>query len=107
MNKFLIVGLVVCGAFGVAQKSQALPSATESYRVEFSGTPGVMMNGSIVWTDAANLQRSTHMETAQGNLPLTIPLELPTGSTISASGSSHLNGQVSVKIFRNGIELAP
>jgi hypothetical protein len=107
MNKILIVGLFVCGAFGVAQKSHALPSATESYRVEFSGTPGVMMHGSIVWTDASNLQRSTQMETAQGTLPLSIPLELPAGSTISASGSSHLDGKVSVKIFRNGVELEP
>jgi hypothetical protein len=104
MNKFLIVGLVLCGGLGWVNKSEALPVGFDSYRVVFTGKSGADMHGSIVWTDVRNLQRPSQLEAVNGKLPITLPLELPAGSKISATASTPFSGDVTIHIFHNKVE---
>jgi hypothetical protein len=104
MNKSLIVGFVLVGGLGWAWQSGAIPRGGSGYRVEFTGTPGAKLIGVAGWSDLRNKKTPIHMDKAEGNLPLTISLSPPTGAIVSASGSTMGQGEVTIKIFHNGVE---
>jgi hypothetical protein len=104
MNKSTIVGFMVIGGIGWAWQSGAIPRGESGYRVEFTGTPGAKLYGSTGWLDLNNSKTPIHMDKAEGTLPLTVSLNPPPGATVSASASTLGQGEVTIKIFRNGIE---
>jgi molybdopterin-binding protein len=105
MSKFSTVGLVaIAWMMGLAGQANADPVAKDNYFVQFTGSSGSKVHGSIVWTDARNPNKPTYMETVDGISAATIELKLPAGSIISATGSSDALKAVTLKIFRNWIE---
>jgi hypothetical protein len=104
MSKSLIVGLVLVGGFGWAWQSGLIPRGGSGYQVEFTGTPGAKLYGAAGWTDLNNSKTPMHMDKAEGTLPLTISLNPPAGANVSASALTMGQGEVTIKIFHNGIE---
>lgn len=104
MNKFLIVGLAICGAMGWAGQAQSNPVAMDTYVIEYSGIPLEGFNSSVVWTDVTNFQRSKQMERVDGVLPFSAPFTLPSGSHLSVSAFMSSHKPVIIKILHNGVE---
>jgi hypothetical protein len=104
MNKFLIVGLVALCSIGIAGQAKAESVATESWQIQFIGSDGARVHGSINWTDAKNPQKPTYMETADATSQASKFLTLPAGAILSANGSSDAIKPVIVKIYRNNHE---
>lgn len=105
MNKSVIIGVVVVGGLGCAWQSGAIPRGGSGYRVEFTGTPGAKLYGAAGWSDLSNTEQPMHMDKVEGNLPVTVSLNPPSGAVVSASGST-TSGQdaVTIRIYHNGVE---
>jgi hypothetical protein len=104
MSKSLIVGLAAYCLISGAGQAQADSVATESWQVEFIGTEGARVHGSIVWIDAKNPNKPTYMDTADAISQASKRLTLPLGAIVSADGSSDTLKPVIVKIYRNNRE---
>jgi hypothetical protein len=104
MNKSLIVGLALVGGLGWAWQSGAIPRGGSGYHVEFTGTPGSKLIGVAGWSDIHNQKNPVHMDKAEGTIPFTISLNPPAGAIVTASGSTMGKGDLTIKIFRNGVE---
>jgi hypothetical protein len=104
MNKAVIIGLVVFGGLGYAWQSGAIPLGGSGYRVEFTGTPGAKLTGVVGWKDAKNFANPTHLDKAEGTLPLTVSVNPPPGSIVVATGNSFGQGDVTIRIYHNGVE---
>jgi hypothetical protein len=104
MNKFLTVGLAaICVICGTGQ-AHADPVQTERWQVEFIGSSGAKVHGSIHWTDANNPNKPTYMDTVDDISQASKSLSLPAGAIVSATGSSDAIKPVIVKIYRNRTE---
>jgi hypothetical protein len=101
MNKFKIVGLAVLFVMLGSGVAQSEPGRNDSYVIQFTGEDGAKVHGSIMWTDANNPQKPTQLVTVDGVSSASSVLSLPTGSIVSASGSSNAFKSVNVKIYLN------
>lgn len=104
MNKILPVGFLLACGLGWAWQSRSIPRGGSGYQVEFTGPSGVQMVGAAGWTDQKNSKTRLHMDKVEGTLPLTVSLTPPEGASVSASGMLMGKGDVTIKIFHNGIE---
>jgi hypothetical protein len=106
MNKSSMLCLLICAGLGWAWKSGAMTSGGGGYRVEFTGTPGAKLIGTVGWRDMKNFSIPTHMDKAEGILPHSVDLNPPGGGSmmVVASGATLGQGDVTVKIYHNGIE---
>jgi hypothetical protein len=104
MNKFLIVGLVICGGIGLAWQSSAMSRSNKGYRIEFTGKPGAKMSGVVGWRKKNDYKSPTHMDKTEGSLPYAVDLNLPAGTMVTATGYTLGQGDVTVKIYHNGVE---
>jgi hypothetical protein len=101
MNKYLTVGLAVLSVIAIAGQAQSEPVSMEDWQIQFVGSDGARVHGSINWTDAKNPQKPTYMETADGIGSASKRLTLPAGAILSANGSSDAIKPVIVSIYRN------
>jgi hypothetical protein len=104
MNKFKIVGLAVLSVMLGSGIAKSEPGQQDRYVILFTGETGSKVHGSIMWTDAKNPQKPTQLITVDGVSSAISDLSLPTGSIVSASGSSNVLQPVSVKIYLNRSE---
>jgi hypothetical protein len=104
MNKALITSLIVLSGLGYALPSVSIPNGDSGYRVEFTGKPGAKLIGVVGWQDIKNFKKPMHMDEVKGKLPLTILVNPPDGAIVAANGSSLGNGEVTVRIYHNGVE---
>jgi hypothetical protein len=101
MKKFLTVGLALLCVIGGAGQAQADSVAKEEWRIEFMGSDGAKVRGSIHWTDAKNPNKPIYMETVEAITQTSKYMYLPVGSILSATGSSDAIKPVNVKIYRS------
>lgn len=108
MKKFMALGIVIfCGSLAwefisVANSRSSTPSS--SYRFEFTGTPGAKVYSTTGWVDLRDSNHTFHSKSLEGNLPVIVYLDYPSGMVVSASGSTEGQGDVTIKIYRNGVE---
>jgi hypothetical protein len=108
MKKFIALGIVIfCGSLGsefisIANSRNSKP--TNRYRFEFTGSPGVKIYGATGWVDLKDPNRTFHPKSLVGVLPVTISLDYPSDTVVSASGSTEGQGDVTIRIYRNGVE---
>lgn len=108
MKKIITLGIVIfCGSLAwefisVVNSRSSTPSS--SYRFEFTGTPGVKVNGTTGWLDLKDPNRKFHSKSLEGDLPVIVSLDYPSGTVVSASGATEGQGDVTIRIYRNGIE---
>jgi hypothetical protein len=104
MNKSLIVALAAFCLLRLDGSAQADVVQRDHWQVEFIGSEGARVHGSIVWIDANNANKPTYMETVDAISQASKRLILPIGAIVSADGSSDLLKPVVVKIYRNNRE---
>jgi hypothetical protein len=108
MKKFITLGIVIfCSSLAwefisIANSRSSTP--TSSYRFEFIGSPGVKIYGATGWIDLKDPNRTFHPKSLVGVLPITISSDYPSDTIVSASGSTQGQGDVTIRIYRNGIE---
>ena len=107
MKKFTALGIAIfCGSvawdvLSAVNSRSSTPSS--SYRFEFTGTPGAKVNAATGWLDR-DPNNTFHSKELEGNLPVIVSLDYPSGKVVSASGSTEGQGDVTIRIYRNGVE---
>ena len=99
------IGFFGLRAFGNPLMSLGNPlNNTVQYQVEWSGNAGAKLFGSYVISLPHNLSTPTQVEKVTATLPHKVSFSAPENAIIAASGGTLNQGQVEVKIYKNGSE---
>ncbi len=79
-------------------------SHSDQYQVQWSGTAGAKVFGSYVISFRNNPSTPTRVEKVTATLPYKLSFSAPKSALIAASGATLNQGQVEIKIYKNGSE---
>lgn len=92
--------------FGLRAFSNPLPLSSNSYQyqVQWSGQKGAKLYGGYSIAFLHNLSTPIRVEKVNATLPYKLSFSTPKNAIISASGATLNQGQVQIKIYKNGSE---
>jgi hypothetical protein len=104
MNKYCAFGLFIYGCYRLAFLHGLIPRGVDNYRIEFTGRQGEELRGTTAWKDSQKINSLLHIDSIKATLPHTVNLSIVSGSFVTANGATLGQGELTVKIYRNGIE---